>query len=72
MKLLELVKMFDMYDTHIIIWHVENSEEPEFRGSLSDCPYWLLDCLIDGPIASGKYTNEHGVEFGAVIVEVKE
>ena len=73
MKLKEVLKLFDMFDTNIIVWKPEDDEEePAYRGFLCDMPYWLLDMEIDGKLCTGKYINEHKVEFGALVVEVKD
>lgn len=75
MKLGEVLKLFDMFDTNITVWKPEDDEkEPVYQGFLSDLPYWLLDTEIDGTgkLCTGKYINEHKVEFGTLVVEVKD
>ena len=73
MKLKEVLKLFDMFDTNIIVWKPEDGEEePAFRGFLCDIPYWLLGMEVVGKICTAKYVNEHGVTFGAIVVEVKD
>lgn len=73
MKLKKLLKLFDPFCTNITVWKSEDDEnEPAFQGYLSDLPYWLLDTEIDGELCTGKYINEHKVEFGTLVVEVKD
>ena len=73
MKLRELLKLFDMFSTNITVWKSEDDEEePAYQGFLSDLPYWLLGMEIDGDLCTGKYTNEHNVTFGSLVVEVKD
>jgi hypothetical protein len=73
MKLRKLLKLFDMFDTNIIVWKPEDDEEePAYRGFLCDMPYWLLDMTIVGDLCTAKYVNEHGVTFGTLVVEVKD
>lgn len=75
MKLGEVLKLFDMFHTNITVWKYEDDEnEPAYQGFLCDLPYWLLNTEIDGTgqLCTGKYTNKFGVEFGALIVEVKD
>jgi hypothetical protein len=73
MKLKEVLKLFDMFDTNVIVWKPEDDEkEPAYRGFLCDMPYWLLDMTIVGDLCTAKYVNEYGVTFGALVVEVKD
>ncbi len=73
MKLKEIIKLFDMFDTNITVWKPEDDEkEPAYQGFLCDLPYWLLGMEIEGELCTGKYINEHGVTFGTLVVEVKD
>ena len=76
----EFVKMFDMFNTNIRIWHVDEMNErdekghpiPSFSGYVSDIPYWLTTCtLTEEPVCTGKY-KEKGAEIGCIIIEVKD
>lgn len=72
MKLKKLLKLFDPFCTNITVWIEDEKDKPAFQGFLSDLPYWLLDMEIDGKLCTGKYINENKVEFGTLIVEVKD
>lgn len=73
MKLKKLLKLFDPFSTNITVWMLEDDEnDPVFQGYLSDLPYWLLDTKINGKLCTGKYINKHNVEFGTLVVEVKD
>ena len=73
MKLRKVLKLFDAFDTNVIIWKPEDDKEvPAYEGFLCNLPYWLLDMTIVGDLCTTKYVNEHGVTFGALIVEVKD
>lgn len=72
MKLKKLLKLFDPFCTNITVWTEDDKDESAFQGYLSDLPYWLLDMEIDGKLCTGKYINEHKVEFGGLVVEVKD
>ena len=72
MKLKKLLKLFDPFCTNITVWIEDDKDKPVFQGFLSDLPYWLLDMEIDGKLCTGKYINEHKVEFGTLVVEVKD
>ena len=73
MKLREVLDMFDVFDTNVIIWKPEdNDDEPVYQGYLSDLPYWLLETEVVGKLYTNKYVNKHDVTFGALVVEVKD
>ena len=76
MKLGEVLKLFDMFHTNIVVWKLEDDEnEPAFQGFLADLPYWLLDMEIDGTgqLCTGTYNNgRNKAEIGALIVEIKD
>lgn len=77
----EFVKQFDMFEANIVIWHIEELNEkdengrpiPTFQGFISDIPYWLTTCVLtEERIGTGKYKNKYGVEFGCIVIEVKD
>lgn len=72
MKLIDLLKLTDEFETHIVIYHMEDDNDAVFKGSISNVPYWLLDCVLDGKMITTTYTNEHDATFGAICVWVKE